>query len=106
MLNDYLVGTSHSSITDAGLIAGSALLSFFDSGSANATIDPRVAIEQYVNVSTEFMTFLKNGTKGDILASNVTDPSYVAKPNSSKPGNDLSYWEIHVAPISKSDPLN
>jgi platelet-activating factor acetylhydrolase len=96
------VGTSHSSITDAGLIAGSTLLSFFDSGSANATIDPLVGILQYVRVSQDFIDFLKNGTRNDLLASNVTDPEYVIKPNTTtSTGNDLQYWEIHEAPLSK-----
>jgi platelet-activating factor acetylhydrolase len=97
-----LLGTAHSSITDAGLIAGSSLLSLFDSGSANATLDPATAIDKYVNVSTEFFRYLKNGTVTGILALNVTDPTYTVRPpNSSTPGNESSYWEIHVAPVSR-----
>jgi platelet-activating factor acetylhydrolase len=97
-----LLGTAHTSITDAGLIAGSSLLSLFDNGAANATLDPATAIEKYVNVSTEFFRYLKNGTTSGILANSVTDPIYtVRQPNSSTPGNESSYWEIHVAPIAK-----
>ncbi|KIW09102.1 uncharacterized protein PV09_00047 [Verruconis gallopava] len=98
-----LLGTAHSSITDAGLIAGSSLLSLFDSTAANATLDPATALAKYVNVSLEFFNYLKNGTVSDILAINVTDPTYsIRPPNSSTPGNETSFWEIHVAPISNA----
>jgi platelet-activating factor acetylhydrolase len=98
-----LLGTSHSSITDAGLIAGSSLLSLFDDGAANATLDPATAIDKYVHVSTEFFRYLKNNyVSGIPLAANVTDTMYANRPpNSSTPDDQLSYWEIHVAPASK-----
>jgi platelet-activating factor acetylhydrolase len=97
-----LLGTAHVSITDAGLIAGQTLLSVFDPSAANATLEPAMAIERYVNASVEFFRYLKTNTAAGILAVNVTDPEYVRRPaNSSTPGDEASYWEIHVAPVAK-----
>jgi len=97
-----LLGSAHVSITDAGLIAGTSLLSLFDPAAANATLEPATAISKYVETSVEFFRYLKNGSATGILALNVTDPEYVARAaNSSTPDDQASYWEIHVAPVSK-----
>jgi platelet-activating factor acetylhydrolase len=92
-----LLGTAHVSITDAGLIAGQSLLAVFDPGAANATLEPAVAIDNYVNASVEFFRFLKTNTTAGILATNVTDPEYVQRAANTSSGP----WEIHVAPVAK-----
>src|SRR5215469_10541687 len=57
-----LLGTAHTSITDAPLLVGS-LLGFFDSTSSNVTLaNPEAIIQQYVQVSADFFEFLVNGS--------------------------------------------
>lgn len=97
-----LLGSAHISITDAGLIAGTSLLELFDPAAANATLEPADAINKYVEASVDFFRYLKNGTAAGILSYNVTNPEYTARAaDSSTPEDPASYWEIHVAPVSK-----
>lgn len=96
-----LLGTAHVSITDAGLIAGTSLLTLFDPAAANATLEPLVSIDRNVQASIEFLRFLKNGTVGRVLALNVTDPEYAIRAtNISTPDDVASQWEVHVAPVT------
>ena len=97
-----LLGTAHISITDAGLVAGTSLLELFDPAAVNATLEPATAINKYAEASIDFFRYLKNGTAEGILSYNATDPEYVARAaNSSTSEDPASYWEIHVAPVSK-----
>ena len=95
-----LLGTGHTSITDAPLLVGPSLLSFFDPSSANITLnDPKVNIQQYVNVSLELFESLRNGTRSGVLASGVTTPEFVPiKLNATNAQGLYDGWEIHVAP--------
>jgi platelet-activating factor acetylhydrolase len=95
-----LLGTAHTSITDAPLLVGSSLLGFFDPTSVNVTLgDPKTNLLQYVTVSIEFFEFLRNGKKTGILASGVTTPEFVAiNPNTTNAQDLFDGWEIHVAP--------
>ena len=96
-----LLGTAHSSITDAPLLVGSSLLGFFDPTSVNISLgSPATNIQQYVTVSMEFFGFLRNGTRSGILASNVTAPEFVAiSLNATNAQGSFDGWEIHVAPV-------
>lgn len=95
-----LLGTAHTSITDAPLLVASSLLGFFDPTSVNVTLgNPKTNIWQYVTVSIEFFDFLSNGTRSGILASGVTAPEFVAiNLNTSDAQGLFDGWEIHVAP--------
>lgn len=90
--------TSHPSITDAPLIEPLLL-----SWTTGATINVKEGLREYVRVSLEFLTFLKNGERKGVLDIGVTHEQY---------GNDTRtdlqkekmdpktsrYWEVHVAP--------
>ncbi|PMD44488.1 hypothetical protein L207DRAFT_579428 [Hyaloscypha variabilis F] len=95
-----LLGTAHTSITDAPLLVSPSLLGFFDPTSVNVSLgDPSTNIQQYVTVSTEFFEFLHNGTRSGILTSGVTAPEFVAiNLNDSNAQGFFDGWEIHVAP--------
>lgn len=95
-----LLGTAHTSITDAPLLVGSSLLGFFDTTSLNVSLsDPKTNIKQYVTVSTEFFEFLRSGTRSGILSSGVTAPEFKAiNLNDSNAQGLFDGWEIHVAP--------
>jgi platelet-activating factor acetylhydrolase len=95
-----LLGTAHTSITDAPLLVGSSLLGFFDPTSVNISLgNPATNIQQYIRVSTEFFEFLRNGTRSGILASGVTAPEFMAiNLNDSSAQGLFDGWEIHVAP--------
>jgi len=94
-----LLGTAHTSITDAPTLVGS-LLTFFDPTSLNVTLGgPDSNIQQYVAVSTEFFQFLVNGSRSGVLASGVTTPDFVPiNLNATNVQGLFHGWEIHVAP--------
>ena len=94
-----LLGTSHTSITDAPLLVG-PLLSFFDPTSSNVSLGkPHTNIQQYFKVSVEFIEFLRNKTRSNILASKVTAPNFLPiNLNASNAEGVFDGWEIHVAP--------
>jgi platelet-activating factor acetylhydrolase len=95
-----LLGTAHTSITDAPLLVASSLLGFFDPTSVNVTLgNPKTNIWQYVTASIEFFEFLGNGTISGILASGATTPEFEAiKLSDSNAQGLFDGWEIHVAP--------
>jgi platelet-activating factor acetylhydrolase len=95
-----LLGTAHTSITDAPQLVGSSLLGFFDPTSVNISLgNPGTNIQQYVTVSLDFFDFLRNGTRSGILASGVTAPEFVAVNLNASNAPELFHgWEIHVAP--------
>ena len=96
-----LLGTSHTSITDAPILVGS-LLGFFDPTSLNVTLgSPESNIQQYVDVSTEFFQFLINGSRSGVLASGVTSPDFIPiNLNATNAEGAFHGWEVHVAPTA------
>jgi len=97
-----LLGTAHTSITDAPLLVGS-LLAFFDPTSLNVTLGrPEANIQQYVNISAEFFVFLVNGSRSGVLASDVTTPEFeIINLNATNVAGLFDGWEVHVAPSTK-----
>jgi len=97
-----LLGTSHTSISDAPLLIGS-LLSLFDPTSSNVTLGNAEAnIQQYVNVSADFFEFLVNGSNSGVLASGITTPEFeIINPNATNVAGIFDGWEVHVAPSAK-----
>ncbi len=97
-----LLGTAHTSITDAPLLVGS-LLGFFDSTSSNVTLgNPDAIIQQYVNVSADLFEFLVNGSRSGVLASDVTTPEFqIINLNATNVEGLFDGWEVHVAPSTK-----
>jgi len=95
-----LLGTAHTSITDAPLLVGSAFLGFFDPTSMNVSLgNAGINIQQYVNVTTELFEFLRNGKRSGILVNGVTAPEFVPiNLNDSTAQGQFDGWEIHVAP--------
>ena len=89
-----LMGTVHTSIADTGLIEPS-LASYFTNETQLITLDPLVALEQYVNLTYSFMNFVENKTVGGLLAEKATSPDFKILPNAS---NLSTPWEFHVAP--------
>lgn len=90
--------TSHPSVTDAPLIE--PLLLRWTTG---ATIDVRQGLREYVRVTMEFMTFLKNGTREGVLSEGVTHEEYgkdtmTDEERARIPRETTKYWQIHVAP--------
>jgi platelet-activating factor acetylhydrolase len=94
-----LLGTAHTSITDAPLLVGS-LLGFFDPTSLNVTLaDPEASLQQYVTVSLEYFQFLVKGARSGVLASGVTTPVFTpVNLNASNVQQVFEGWEVHVAP--------
>jgi platelet-activating factor acetylhydrolase len=97
-----LLGTAHTSISDAPLLVGS-LLGFFDSTSSNVTLgSPLANIQQYVSVSVDFFEFLVNGSRSGVLASEVTTPEFeIINLNATNAAGLFEGWEVHVAPSTK-----
>lgn len=95
-----LLGASHATITDAGVISP-LFTSFFDS-SFNSTLNTTVGIAQYVKVSNQFVIFLRNGARGENLASPATYPQYnVSSDVAGVPGDVSEFWQVHVSPAAK-----
>jgi hypothetical protein len=72
-----------------------ALASYFTNETQLITLDPLVAIEQYVNVTTDFLSFVGNKSIDGLLATGVTFPEFQLFPNASILSTP---WEVHVAP--------
>ncbi|TDZ41461.1 Platelet-activating factor acetylhydrolase 2 [Colletotrichum trifolii] len=90
--------TSHPSVTDAPLIE--PLLLRWTTG---ATINVHEGLREYVRVSLEFMDYLRNGTRGGVLAEGVTHEEYgkdtmTDEQRERMPEETTKYWQIHVAP--------
>jgi platelet-activating factor acetylhydrolase len=70
------------------------------------TLESRVALREYIDVSIHFLKFLKTGEKKDILASDVTSsagPLGDADKRGKVKGQFDADWEVHVVPESKSE---
>ncbi|KAK8139603.1 hypothetical protein PG984_000726 [Apiospora sp. TS-2023a] len=102
------LGTSHPSVTDAPLLEP-----FLLSVTTGAEIDVYEALRQYVHVSNDFLKFLADGEKRNLLAEPVEFPEYEKsrgfgkwKPgqgddDSKEKGGEWSdwrkYWQMHVS---------
>ncbi|KAK8125553.1 uncharacterized protein PG998_001312 [Apiospora kogelbergensis] len=103
------LGTSHPSVTDAPLLEPLLL-----SWTTGAKIDVYEGLRQYVHVSEDFLKFLADGEKRNLLAEPAEFPEYdpgrgfgTWKPgqgddDSKEKGGDWAdwrkYWQVHVAP--------
>lgn len=93
------LGTSHPSVTDAPLIEPLLL-----SWTTGATIDVRRGVDEYVEISEDFLRFQHTGRKTGLLEVPVTHPTYDNKGTRWKsdmatmPGEYARYWQVHVAP--------
>ncbi|KAK8020438.1 hypothetical protein PG990_005576 [Apiospora arundinis] len=103
------LGTSHPSVTDAPLLEPLLL-----SVTTGAKIDVHEALRQYVHISEDFLKFLADGKKRNLLAEPAEFPEYdpgrgfgAWKPgqgddNSKRKGGEWAdwrkYWQVHVAP--------
>lgn len=98
------LGTSHPSVTDAPLLEPLLL-----SSTTGAKIDVYEGLRQYVHVSVDFLKFLSDGQKRNLLNESAEFPKYdegkgfgTWKPGQSDPeqGKDESwrkYWQVHVS---------
>ncbi|PHH80998.1 hypothetical protein CDD82_1379 [Ophiocordyceps australis] len=93
------IGTAHPTITDAPFLA--PLLLRWATG---ATLDPHEALDQYVGVADEFVTYLTNKTMTGLLHEKVTHRDYgvwVSKEREKEfPEKWNKLWEVHVSPES------
>jgi platelet-activating factor acetylhydrolase len=65
------------------------------------TLDPIVALKEYIDVSVEFLDFLRNGKKTGMLKADVTSldgPLGDAERRKMVKGADGADWEVHVVP--------
>jgi platelet-activating factor acetylhydrolase len=70
------------------------------------TLEPRVALREYIDASVHFLKYLKTGEKKGILASDVTSaagPLGDADKREKTKGEFGADWEVHVVPKSKSE---
>lgn len=91
-----LKGTAHPSCTDAPLIVPWIMRMV-----TGTTLDPRVALHEYTDVSVAFLNYLRDHVKRGVLKSQVTSPEGplgdVEKRNTVK-GSRGAEWEVHVVP--------
>lgn len=96
--DQFLVGTTHPSVTDAPLIEPMLL-----SWTTGSTIDVKEGLSQYVRVTMEFLDFLKTGQVAGVLSEPPMSKTYSHYPweNTAerKVSDDISqFWQVHVAP--------
>ncbi|ORX90194.1 platelet-activating factor acetylhydrolase, isoform II-domain-containing protein [Clohesyomyces aquaticus] len=91
-----LAGTAHPSCTDAPLIVP-WIMKMVTGTSLNA----RVALAEYIDVSVEFLEYLRNGEKKGVLKSQILSPNGpLGKEEMRKMvrGKEGAAWEVHVIP--------
>lgn len=91
-----LTGTAHPSCTDAPLIVPWIMKMV-----TGTTLDPKVALREYIDVSVEFLEYLSSGKKTGVLASPVTSangPLGDAEERKKVEGTMGAEWEVHVVP--------
>ncbi|KAF2868293.1 PAF-acetylhydrolase family member [Massariosphaeria phaeospora] len=91
-----LTGTAHPSCTDAPLIVPWIMKLV-----TGTTLNPRVALKEYIDVSVEFLEFLRNGDKKGVIKSDVTSPTGPlgdAEKRGKVKGKAGADWEVHVVP--------
>jgi platelet-activating factor acetylhydrolase len=65
------------------------------------TLDPRVALREYIDTSVRFLEYLQSGEKKGVLASEVTSkagPLGDAEKRNKVKGQYGADWEVHVVP--------
>jgi len=91
-----LTGTAHPSCTDAPLIVPWIMKMV-----TGTTLDPRIALREYIDTSVRFLDYLQTGEKKGVLASDVTSkdgPLGDADKRKSIKGQYGAKWEVHVVP--------
>ena len=92
------VGTSHTSISDIGLLNFDLLKTFSGNASSILTLSPPIVLSNYASAANAFLSWMKNGNRTGILAAIANYSNYQAFPNASALD---SPWEVHVAPPVK-----
>jgi platelet-activating factor acetylhydrolase len=65
------------------------------------TLDPRIALREYIDASVKFLRYLQFGEKEGVLASEVTSkagPLGEADKRGKVRGQYGAEWEVHVVP--------
>lgn len=91
-----LTGTAHPSCTDAPLIVPWIMKMVL-----GTTENPKVALHEYIDVSVEFLDFLRTGKKKGMLKAEVTSangPMGDAEKRVKVKGKQGAGWEVHVVP--------
>jgi platelet-activating factor acetylhydrolase len=91
-----LTGTAHPSCTDAPLIVPWIMRMV-----TGTTLDPRVALREYIDVSVEFLDSLRGGARAGVLLSEVTSPNGPVGEQEKRryrKGKGGADWEVHVVP--------
>lgn len=96
------LGTSHPSVTDAPLLEPTLL-----SWTTGAKIDVYEGLRQYIHLSEDFLWFLKQGEKRNLLAEKAEFPEYdpgkgfgMWQPGQGDGDEDWrKYWQVHVSPV-------
>jgi platelet-activating factor acetylhydrolase len=89
-------GTAHPSCTDAPLIVPGIMKMV-----TGTTLDPRIALREYIDTSVKFLEYLRSGKKDGVLASEVTSkngPLGDAGKREKVRGQYGADWEVHVVP--------
>ncbi|KAI1126861.1 PAF acetylhydrolase [Nemania abortiva] len=101
------LGTSHPSVTDAPILEPTIL-----SWTTGAEIDVYEGLRQYIHLSEDFLRFLRDGERRNLLAEKAEFPEYdpgrgfgIWKPGQGDGeeekgqwGDWRKYWQVHVSP--------
>ncbi|KAF2474133.1 uncharacterized protein BDR25DRAFT_323182 [Lindgomyces ingoldianus] len=94
-----LAGSAHPSCTDVPLI-----IPWIMKIATWTSLNAKVALAEYVDVSVEFLNYLKNGEKKGVLKSRILSPAGPlgdSKMRKKIRGTEGAAWEIHVVPEKK-----
>jgi platelet-activating factor acetylhydrolase len=67
------------------------------------TLDPRIALREYIDTSVKFLEYLQSGKKEGVLASEVTSKAGPLGDDAEREKVKGLYgaeWEVHVVPRS------
>ncbi|KAF1972212.1 hypothetical protein BU23DRAFT_535144 [Bimuria novae-zelandiae CBS 107.79] len=93
-----LTGSAHPSCTDAPLI-----VPWIMKLATNTKLDSRVALREYISASVDFLEYLRNGEKKEVLTREVTSPAGPlgdAEKRGKSKGKYGADWEVHVVPTN------
>jgi len=91
-----LTGTAHPSITDAPLIVPWIMKLV-----TGTTLDSKIALREYIDVSVDFLEYLRSGKKRGLLKSDETSqqgPLGDSEKRGKVKGSEGADWEVHVVP--------
>jgi platelet-activating factor acetylhydrolase len=91
-----LGGSAHPSCTDAPLI-----VPWIMKLATGTTLNGRTALKEYIDVSVDFLEFLRHGEKKGMLKSKVSSPAGPLDDNEKRgkvQGSAGADWEVHVIP--------